>query len=49
MGTIAGIAAIVSFAAAAALLVLFAFGLVHARRAERTSTSAVTVGIPQHA
>jgi hypothetical protein len=49
IGTIAGIAAIVSFAAAAALLVLFAFGLVHARRAERTARSAVTVGIPQHA
>ena len=40
MGTIAGIAAIVSFAGAAFLLVLFALGLVHARRAAKAEAAA---------
>src|SRR5690606_3677395 len=39
MGTIAGIAAIVSFAGAAVLLVLFALGLVHARRAKEAEVA----------
>ena len=39
MGTIAGIAAIVSFAGAAFLLALFALGLVHARRAAKADAT----------
>jgi hypothetical protein len=46
MGTIAGIAAIVSLVGAGVLLLLFAFGLVHARRAERAVEPA-PVAIPQ--
>jgi predicted lipid-binding transport protein (Tim44 family) len=46
IGTIAGIAAIVSFVGAAVLLVLFAFGLVHARRAEHAVEPA-KVAVPQ--
>ena len=42
MGTIAGIAAIVSFAGAAFLLVLFALGLVHARRAAKAEAAVPT-------
>ena len=42
MGTIAGIAAIVSFAGAAFLLVLFALGLVHARRAAKADARVTT-------
>lgn len=49
MGTIAGIAAVVSFGAGALLLVLFAFGLLHARRAERTAPAAVRTHAPAHA
>ena len=48
MGTIAGIAAFVSLGGAVVLLLLFAFGLMHARRAERAVEPA-PVGIPQHA
>ncbi|GAA4376000.1 hypothetical protein [Nocardioides caricicola] len=48
IGTIAGIAAIVSFAGAAFLLVLFALGLVHARRAARAEVPAVNT-VPLHA
>ena len=42
MGTIAGIAAIVSFAGAAFLLALFALGLVHARRAAKADATVTT-------
>ena len=49
MGTIAGIAAIVSFGAAALLLVLFAFGLWHARRVEHTAERTAPVGVLQGA
>lgn len=49
MGTIAGIAAIVSFAAAALLFVLFGFGIVHARRAAQTSDADVKGAVPQPA
>jgi hypothetical protein len=49
MGTIAGIAAWVSFGAATALLVLFGFGLVHARRAERSAPAVVRTPTPAHA
>jgi hypothetical protein len=48
MGTIAGIAAVISFSAAALLLVLFVFGLLHARRAERTAPAAVRTPTPAH-
>ena len=44
IGTIAGIGAIVAFAGAAILLVLFAFGLWHAHRAKETATATVTTG-----
>lgn len=40
MGTIAGIAAIASFIGAGLLIVLFAFGLVHARKAKQTEAAA---------
>ena len=47
MGTIAGIAAIASFAGAAFLLVLFALGLVHANRAKKAElTTNHKVGTP---
>lgn len=49
IGTIAGIAAVVSFAAAAVLLALFVAGLLHARRAERTTEQKVTGAVPQPA
>jgi len=49
IGTIAGIAAFVSFGAAALLLVLVLLGLWHARRAEHTAERTVPVGVPQHA
>jgi hypothetical protein len=47
IGTIAGIAAIVSFGAAGALLLLFALGIWHARRAVRTEQARVVTGTPQ--
>ena len=48
IGTIAGIAAIVSFGAGAALLVLVGLGLWHARRAGQTAEPAVlTRAVPQ--
>ena len=47
IGTIAGIAAWVSFGAAAVLFGLVAAGFWHARRAERKAAGSVTVGIPQ--
>jgi hypothetical protein len=46
IGTIAGIAAIVAFAGAAVLLVLFGFGLWHARRATREADAEVRA-VPQ--
>jgi hypothetical protein len=49
IGTIAGIAAIVSFGAAAILLVLFAFGLWHARRVEHTAERTAPAGVLQNA
>jgi hypothetical protein len=49
MGTIAGIGAIVSFAAAGVLLVLVAIGFWHARRVEHTAERTLPVQVPQHA
>ena len=49
IGTIAGIAAIVSFGTAVLLLVLFAFGLWHARRAEQTAERTAPAGVLQTA
>jgi len=49
IGTIAGIAAIVALGAAAVLLVLFAFGLWHARRVEHTAERTAPAGVPLHA
>lgn len=49
MGTIAGIAAIVSFAGAFVLLVLFALGIWHARRAEQTEKVSVKGAMPHTA
>jgi hypothetical protein len=49
IGTIAGIAAIVSFGGAVLLLVLFAFGLWHARRAEQTVERTSPAGVLQTA
>ena len=49
IGTIAGIAAFVSFGAAAVLLVLVLLGLWHARRVEHTAERTVPVGVPAHA
>lgn len=49
MGTIAGIAAIVSFAGAAFLLVLFGLGLWHAHRAKVTEGGTAPRAVPQHA
>jgi hypothetical protein len=49
IGTIAGIAAIVSFAGAAVLLVLFGLGIWHARRARATEETTIPRAVPQHA
>jgi hypothetical protein len=49
MGTIAGIAAYVSFAGALALLVLFGLGIWHAKRASREAGAPVARAVPQHA
>jgi hypothetical protein len=49
IGTIAGIAALVSLAAGLALLVLVGLGLWHARRAAHTAEHSAPVGVPQHA
>jgi len=49
IGTIAGIAAFVSFGGAALLLVLVLLGLRHARRVEHTTERTVSVGVPAHA
>src|SRR6478609_8248299 len=49
MGTIAGIAAIVSFAGAAVLLVLFGLGLWHAHRAKVTEGVVAPTAVPLHA
>jgi len=49
MGTIAGIAAYVSFGAAVILLGLVATGFWHARRARQTTGASVSVGVPAHA
>jgi hypothetical protein len=49
VGTIAGIAAYVSFGAAIVLLVLVALGLWHARRVEFTAERIPPVRVPQHA
>ena len=49
IGTIAGIAAIVSFGGAALLLVLVALGLWHARRVEHPAERPGSVGVPAHA
>ena len=49
IGTIAGIAAFVSFGAAALLLVLVLLGLWHARRVEHTAERTVPAGVPAHA
>ena len=45
IGTIAGIAAVVSFVGAALMLVLVGLGLWHARRAEQTETATAPVGL----
>ena len=49
IGTIAGIAAIVSFAGAGFLLVLFALGLWHAHRARVAERTTAPTAVPQHA
>jgi hypothetical protein len=49
IGTIAGIAALVSFGAAALLLVLVLLGFWHSRRVEHTAERTSTVGVPVHA
>jgi hypothetical protein len=49
IGTIAGIAAIVSFVGGAVLLVLVALGLWHARRVEHTAERTAPAAVPQHA
>jgi hypothetical protein len=49
IGTIAGIASWVAFGAGALLLVMFAFGLLHARRAEQTEGGVVRAHVPAHA
>lgn len=49
IGTIAGIAALVSLAAALVLLVLVGLGLWHARRAAQPVERTAAVGVPQHA
>jgi hypothetical protein len=49
IGTIAGIAAFVSFGAAGLLLVLVLLGLYHARRVEHTAERTVPARVAQHA
>lgn len=49
VGTIAGIAAIAAFAGAAVLLVLFGFGLWHARKARQEGNVESPRTVPQHA
>ena len=49
IGTIAGIAAIVSFVGAAVLLLLFGLGIWHARKAEKTADVTVTDAVPHTA
>ena len=49
IGTIAGIAAIVSFVGAGLLLVLFGLGLWHARKAEKTADTTVKGAVPHTA
>ena len=49
IGTIAGIAAFVSFGAAALLLVFVLLGLWHSRRVEHTAERPDTTRVPQHA
>jgi len=49
MGTIAGYGSIIAFAGAGILLVLFAFGLWHARRVEHTAERAVPAAVLQGA
>ena len=49
MGTIAGIGAVVAFAGAAILLVLFGFGLWHAHRSKVTETATVQPPLVAHA
>ena len=49
IGTIAGIAALVSLAAGLALLVLVGLGFWHARRAVQPVERTATAGVPQHA
>jgi hypothetical protein len=49
IGTIAGIAAFVSFGAGAILLALVALGFWHARRVEHTAERIVPAQVPQHA
>ena len=49
IGTIAGIAALVSLAAALVLLVLVGLGLWHAKRAGAPAERTSPVGVPQHA
>jgi hypothetical protein len=49
MGTIAGYGSIIAFSGAGILLVLFAFGLWHARRAEQTAERTAPAGVLQHA
>ncbi len=47
IGTIAGIAAVAAFAGAAALLIFFALGIWHARRATTTAEVGTSAGVPQ--
>jgi len=49
IGTIAGIAALVSLAAGIALMVLVGLGFWHARRAVQPAERTATAGVPQHA
>lgn len=49
IGTIAGIAAIVSFVGAAVLLLLFGLGIWHARKAEKTADVTVKGAVPHTA
>jgi len=49
IGTIAGIAAIVSFVGAGVLFLLFGLGIWHARKAEKTADVAVTDAVPHTA
>jgi hypothetical protein len=49
VGTIAGIAAIAAFAGAAALLMLFALGVWHARKAAQEEGTEAPRAVPQHA